>query len=62
MHATNRGLDGKYTAFGQLQSGFETLDKIASVPCAVSGRERSRPIKPVYLKAAIVTPVFKKNQ
>jgi peptidyl-prolyl cis-trans isomerase B (cyclophilin B) len=58
MHGANRGLDGQYTAFGQLESGFETLDKIASVPCV--GAERSTPTKPVLLKMAIVNPVFNK--
>ncbi len=60
MHAPNRGLDGKYTAFGELESGFETLDKIANVRCV--GPQRSTPAEPVHLKVAIVNPVFKKKQ
>jgi len=59
MHATKRHLDGKYTAFGELESGLETLDKIAAVQCG--GQERSTPTKPIHLKMAIVNPVFKKN-
>ena len=41
MHATKRYLDGKYTVFGELESGFETLDKIAAVRC--TGQEGSTP-------------------
>ena len=60
VHATARHLDGKYTAFGELDSGFETLDKIANVRCR--GQQGSTPVKPVHLKMASVTPVFKKKK
>ena len=30
MHGEAPGLNGQYTAFGQLESGLETLDKIAA--------------------------------
>lgn len=56
MHATNSGLDGKYTAFGELQSGVDTLDKIALA--RVNGET---PVDPVHIKAAIVLPAFKKQ-
>jgi len=43
-------LDGKYTVFGQLLEGFETLQKIGVVPVeAQSHGEISRPKEPVYM-------------
>lgn len=52
-------LDGKYTAFGELVTGEDTLDKIATVP--VGGPQGSTPKEPVHLKAVIVQPAFKKR-
>ncbi|MHC4077258.1 MAG: peptidylprolyl isomerase [Planctomycetota bacterium] len=60
MHATKRHLDGKYTGFGELVSGFETLDKIAAVPCG--GSQGSTPTTPVHLKMATLQPVFKNKK
>ncbi len=62
MHEANPGLDGAYTAFGMLEAGFDTLDKICDVqvkPQPGTG-ELSAPVEPVHLHAAIVLPVFKK--
>jgi peptidyl-prolyl cis-trans isomerase B (cyclophilin B) len=53
--------NNRYTAFGSLEAGADTLDRIASVP--VGGRpgsEQSAPLQPVVLEAAIVLPVVKK--
>jgi peptidyl-prolyl cis-trans isomerase B (cyclophilin B) len=50
-------LDRKYTAFGNLVEGADTLDRIAEV--AVGGPSREMPIAPVTLLAAIVLPVKK---
>ena len=33
MHADAPHLDGQYAAFGRMTDGFDTLDRIASVPC-----------------------------
>jgi peptidyl-prolyl cis-trans isomerase B (cyclophilin B) len=57
VHRVSPHLDGSYTAFGELVTGHDTLDKIAAV--AVGGPSNSTPIKPVHLKAAIVQPHFK---
>ncbi len=47
MTAKNDGLDGRYTAFGRLVEGMETLDALANVPVvkAPPGRESSDPIE-----------------
>jgi len=55
VHATSGHLDGKYTAFGALVSGQDTLDKIATTQC-----NGSKPIKPVTIMKMIVKPAFKK--
>lgn len=49
MHGDAPGLDWQYTAFGQLVSGYETLDEIAGVETTVNpynARERSKPVTP----------------
>ncbi|PIE23431.1 MAG: peptidylprolyl isomerase [Planctomycetota bacterium] len=53
VHADHAGhLDGKYTAFGQLVEGEETLDAIATIDCEYSSTgERSVPVQPVRLQA-----------
>ncbi|MHC5063703.1 MAG: peptidylprolyl isomerase [Planctomycetota bacterium] len=48
-----QGLDGKYTAFGKLLSGLETVDRIAGVRKQPGG-EGSTPMQPVHLHQAIV--------
>lgn len=47
MTVKNDGLDGRYTAFGKLVEGMETLDALANVPVAKvpPGREASDPIE-----------------
>jgi peptidyl-prolyl cis-trans isomerase B (cyclophilin B) len=62
MHGEQPALDGKYTAFGAIESGLETLDKIADVAVQTSlgGEAASSPVQPVHLYAAIVLPVLKK--
>ena len=57
MQKDNPGLDGQYSAFGNVEEGMDTLDRIATT--MVGGPERSRPIQPVILQAAIVLPVKK---
>ncbi|MGE3174710.1 MAG: peptidylprolyl isomerase [Planctomycetota bacterium] len=57
VHADSSHLDNQYTAFGALEAGLDTLDKIASVPCG--GPQRSAPIQPVILEQAVVLPVTK---
>lgn len=56
-HGDAAALDGKYTAFGQLESGFDTLDKIAAVPVRREGQSVV-PLQRVSLHKAIVLPVF----
>ncbi|ORY02211.1 cyclophilin-like protein [Basidiobolus meristosporus CBS 931.73] len=43
-------LDGKYTVFGQVAEGFDTLDKINSVFCDETGR----PLKDIRIKHTII--------
>ena len=58
MHGTQSGLDGKYSVFGKLESGLETLDAIANVPVRPTpSNEPSMPVEPVHLYAAVVVPV-----
>jgi peptidyl-prolyl cis-trans isomerase B (cyclophilin B) len=57
VHKEAPQLDKSYTAFGNLEAGADTLDRIASVP--VGGPARDRPLQPPVLHAAIVLPVKK---
>ena len=57
MHKDNPGLDGQYSAFGNLVEGMDTLDRIATT--LVGGPQRSTPVQPVILHEAIVLPVKK---
>ncbi len=53
-HGDARFLDRQYTAFGELVSGDEVLEKIASVPC--TGPERSSPIERKALVSVKIVP------
>lgn len=44
-------LDGGYTVFGELISGFEVLDQIA----AVHTNENNRPLKPVIMQMEVIS-------
>lgn len=57
MHADNPGLDGQYSAFGNLEEGSDTLNRIATTLCG--GPKRETPVQPVILHAAIILPVKK---
>ena len=57
VHKDSAHLDGQYTAFGNLESGADTLDSIANTPCG--GPQNSTPQKPVVLFSAILLPVKK---
>lgn len=49
MHEESPALDWKYTGFGKLVSGYETLDKIVAVETTENpydANEKSRPLKP----------------
>src|SRR5690606_19792668 len=60
MHGEASSLDGKYSVFGQLESGLDTLDAIAGVRVRPSpSGEPSVPVEDVHLYAAVVEPVFK---
>src|SRR5690606_28163123 len=62
MHGKAPQLDGRYSVFGQLEEGFETLDAIATSPVRYSPRgELSVPAEPTWLYAAVVLPVYKEN-
>ncbi|MFK7743154.1 MAG: peptidylprolyl isomerase [Planctomycetota bacterium] len=58
VHADSAHLDKLYTAFGNLVSGVDTLDRIANLP--VGGKTTTTPKTPVVLRTAIVLPVMKK--
>ena len=51
MHADAPHLDGQYAAFGEVVSGMETIDEIASVPTGYG----DRPNTPVIIKKISVT-------
>jgi peptidyl-prolyl cis-trans isomerase B (cyclophilin B) len=56
-HADAPHLNAGYTAFGALEAGLDTLDKIANVPCG--GPQKSSPLQRIVLKQAVVMPAFK---
>ncbi|HKX45952.1 MAG TPA: peptidylprolyl isomerase [Planctomycetota bacterium] len=49
MHGDAPPLDGQYSAFGRAIGGLDTLDRIASAPTRMSGRENSAPVEPVAI-------------
>ena len=53
-HGDAKFLDRQYTAFGELVSGVEVLEKIANVP--TSGSERSTPVERVALESVTIVP------
>jgi peptidyl-prolyl cis-trans isomerase B (cyclophilin B) len=54
VHKDAPHLDGKYTAFGNIEKGADTLDRIANV--AVGGPQRSTPVEPVVLLSTVILP------
>ncbi len=52
MHGVADFLDGKYTAFGQVITGLEVVNKIVSAPTIQDGQENSKPKKPIHIKTA----------
>ena len=54
MHGANSGLDGKYSAFGEVVTGMDTVDKIATTPKTRNGQELSSPIQPQVIERALV--------
>jgi peptidyl-prolyl cis-trans isomerase B (cyclophilin B) len=58
-HGDASSLDGKYTAFGKLIKGLDTLDKIANVECRrVPGgdSQASRPVQRVGVESIKIVP------
>jgi len=53
-HGDARFLDRQYTAFGELVSGVDVLEKIANVP--TSGSEKSTPVARVALESVRIVP------
>ena len=53
-HGDARFLDRQYTAFGELVSGVDVLEKIANVP--TSGPEKSTPVARVALESVRIVP------
>ena len=50
MHAKNAGLDGQYSAFGEVVSGMDAVDKIAAAP----RNGADKPNEPQVIQQAIV--------
>jgi peptidyl-prolyl cis-trans isomerase B (cyclophilin B) len=48
---TRSALDGKYSLFGQVIEGLDTVDRIAAQPTAPGG---DRPMKPVVMRSVRV--------
>ena len=57
VHGDTPRLDHQYTAFGNLEEGADTLDRIAEAP--VYGARLETPVNPVIIWSAIVLPVKK---
>ncbi|HEY0943689.1 MAG TPA: peptidylprolyl isomerase [Opitutaceae bacterium] len=57
-HGDARFLDRQYTAFGELVSGDDVLERIANVPVTfgAGGREKSQPIDRVEVQTIKVVP------
>jgi peptidyl-prolyl cis-trans isomerase B (cyclophilin B) len=55
-HGEARSLDGKYTAFGQLTSGDDVLERIATVPTRNAGGEKSTPIDRIEITSVKIVP------
>jgi cyclophilin family peptidyl-prolyl cis-trans isomerase len=53
-YARTKALDGKYTAFGEVVTGMETVDALAAVPTGPN----DRPNDPPKIKSAKVVPVL----
>jgi peptidyl-prolyl cis-trans isomerase B (cyclophilin B) len=53
-HGDARFLDRQYTAFGELKTGEDVLEKIAGVP--TSGPEKSTPVARVALESVTIVP------
>lgn len=58
VHKDAPHLDNGYSAFGNVVAGMDTVDRIANV--RVAGPNKSAPVEPVIVEAAIVLP--KKKQ
>jgi peptidyl-prolyl cis-trans isomerase B (cyclophilin B) len=54
MHGVNPGLDGKYSVFGKLLDGNETLDAIAKSPGSGIDQATVRPREPQKILSALV--------
>jgi peptidyl-prolyl cis-trans isomerase B (cyclophilin B) len=54
MHAAAPDLDGKYSAFGTLLDGLDTLDKIATAPGTTIETGTIRPTEPQKIEHALV--------
>ncbi len=56
VHGDASFLDNKYTAFGKLIKGEDTLDKIANTPVTSNRGERSKPTERVELESVKIVP------
>jgi cyclophilin family peptidyl-prolyl cis-trans isomerase len=54
MHAASPHLDGQYSAFGQLLSGFDALDAIAQTPGKTLPAGGVKPDEPQRIERALV--------
>ena len=56
MHGDNRGLDGQYTAFGEVTKGMDVVDSIATTPTQKDdARLQDQPVDPVVIEGIEVT-------
>ena len=63
MHGSQPGLDNAYTGFGQIEQGLDVLDRLARSKTTMQpvGGEKSKPVDDLWLYAAVVQPVKKKD-
>jgi peptidyl-prolyl cis-trans isomerase B (cyclophilin B) len=54
MHGNARHLDGQYSAFGEVVSGMDAVDRIATTPTQRTGGENSAPVTRQVLERALI--------
>lgn len=58
MHGNAKHLDGQYSAFGEVTSGMDAVDRIATAATGRGAADSSRPVEPqTVLRALVVKPV-----
>jgi len=59
MHGNASHLDGQYTAFGEVITGMDAVDRIATTPTSRTGNENSSPLERQVVERALVVQKVK---